>query len=112
MLCSHDAGGGAEALPAHMQALHYGVDAGPLPPSIPSQQLEPSPCSSNTPQQRLLPVPGTDPVGMLQPMGANEKAQGRTEIPLLSDSKSVPVANLNTEVDAQILCIVNRSFTG
>lgn len=41
-------------------------------------------------------------------MEASEKAQGRTEILLLSDSKSVPVANLNTE--AQISSIVSRSL--
>lgn len=64
MLCSRDAGGGAEALPAYMQVLHYEVGAGPLPPSVPNQQLEPSPCSSNTPWQSLLPVPSTDLVGM------------------------------------------------
>lgn len=96
-------GGGVEALPAHMHVLHYGVDAGPSPP-VPDQQLELSSCSTNTPQQRHLPVPGTDPVGMLQPMGASEEAQGRTVSLLLSDSKSVPVTNLSTKVNAQTTC--------
>lgn len=111
--CSHDAGGGAEALPARMQVLHYRVDGGPPPPlPIPDQEWEPSPCFSNTPQQRHLPVHGVDPVGTLKPVGADEEAQGRTESPLLSDSKSVPVTNLSTEVNAQTICTVKRSSTG
>lgn len=112
MPCSHDTGGGTEVLPAHMQVPRYGVDAGPPPPPDPDQQLEPSPCSSNTPRQRQLPVPGTDPAGMLQPVGDYEEAQGRTESLLLSDSKSLPVTNLSTEVNAQTTCTVDRSFTG
>lgn len=82
MPCSHDAGGEAEAVPPHMQVLHYEGDARPPPPPsspVPDQQLEPSPCPSNMPQWRHLPVPGTAPVGMLQPMGADEEARGRTE---------------------------------
>lgn len=104
-------GGGAETLPGHIQVLHYGVDAGPPPPT-PNQQLDPSPFLYNTRQQRHLSVSGRDSVGILQPLEVNGAAQGRTESPLLFDSKSVPVTNFSTEVNAQTTCPVNRSFTG
>lgn len=95
-----------------MQALHYGVDAGSHPSPMLNQQLEPSNCSSNSLQHWPLPVPGTDPVGMLQPMWADEEAQGQTESPLISDGESVPVTILSTEVNAQTTCTITRFFTG
>lgn len=95
MLCNHDTGGEAEVLPAHVQVLHYGVVAGP-PPAIITNiwSLASAPATGHSRQT----VPGAEPVGMLQSVVGGEEVEGRTKTPLLPDSKSVPVTNLNTEV--------------
>lgn len=95
VLCNHNTGGEAEVLPAHVKVLHYGVVAGP-PPAIITNiwSLASAPAAGHSRHT----VPGAEPVGMLQSVVGGEEAEGRIKTPLLPDSKSMPVTNLNTEV--------------